>query len=148
MIRKDIPTPHLVTMGDLFDSFDVTKLKGEGNIRKIYKCCDKNALARKIFFRYLHTVFTRMCQGGVVFEWSHVHTTMQIGWQRQPDKAFKNSLKWGNYKGVDVLASNFTNYELRLRFMSKGKLLRLPVVLSNNYRKIVIDKINSGYKYC
>ncbi len=141
-------SPHLITVVDLFCNFDVKKkLTGKGNIKRTYKCEDKNTLARKIFLRYLYIMFTDFLEGDKVFTLP-TRKYMEIRMRRIPQAQFISARKVGNYADVDILASNQMCYEAVITYKVRGVLIDSMVKVSKQLRKIVVNKVNTGYKYC
>lgn len=143
----DYLLPHLVTIDDLFCNFDYTKFKGKGNIKRTYKCADKKALVRKVFMRYMQILVTDMLQGGKVFIFP-TPKFMEMRMRRLSDRQFIAARQSGAYSEVDILISERKCYELVVSY----KVSKLPVEkcvkLSHNYRDMIVEKINTGYKYC
>lgn len=145
---KHIYSSHLVTVKDLFCNFDVkSKLTGKGNIKRTYKCEDKNTLARKIFLRYMEIMLRDFLQGGKVFVLP-TKKYMELRMRKIPQSQFINARKVGNFKDVDILISNQTCYETVITYKIRGVIIDRMVRVSHPLRKIVVDKINTGYKYC
>lgn len=141
-----ITLPHLVTSGDIFSNFDSKKIKGKGNLKKIYKCKDKNYLARKIFSRYLHYLFSDMVEGGKVFMFpTKGYTALKV---RQINSTqFKKARKAGAYKSVDILASNFKCYEICMNYKVGDYMFEVPVKMNKEFVDRMIEKMNEGYNY-
>ena len=147
MINRLLPKPHVITTTEIFVKLDVDKVKGKGNIKRIYKCSDKKALSRKIFLRYLHVLMTAMCEGGRTFVFpSRIH--MELRWRVMRDSTFRINRSLGRMIDIDIIASERKNYELILFHRSFGRVFITPVRLSQNFKDRVAEKINSGYKYC
>lgn len=138
---------HLVTNTDLFVGFDMKKLTGKGNIKRTYKCADKNALARQIFLRYLHIMFTDFLEGGKTFLFPS-KKYLELRMRRIPRQQFIRARASGAYENVDIIASQQLCWEPVLCFRVRNKLIESPVKLSHNFRERVVEKINTGYKYC
>jgi len=138
---------HLTTINDLFDDFNVDKVHGKGNVKRKYKCSDKKALARKIFLRYLYNLMWKLTDGGATFVFP-TRAHMEIRWRKLPDTTFKKARAAGYLGDVDILMSNFTYYEMVLYYKAGGYTFYKPIKLSDNFRQKLLEKVNSGYKYC
>lgn len=138
---------HLVASDDLFCNFDLTKLTGKGNIKRIYKCADKNTLAKQIFLRYLHILFTDFMQGGKVFILPN-RSYMELRMRRIPHTQFINARKNGKYADVDIIMSQQLCYEPVLAYKVRGAFYETPVKVSSNFREILVEKVNTGFKFC
>ncbi len=143
----NVNLPHLITISDLFCNFDVTKLKGDGNIKRKYKCEDKKALAKKIFLRYLYILILDMIDGGKTFVFPY-KKYLELRFRTIPTPQFKAALRAGAYEEVDVLKSNFKCYEMVMTYKWRVWRIERVVKLSHNFRQLIVDKINTGYKYC
>ena len=143
----DYVLPHLVTIDDLFCNFDYTKFKGEGNIKRKYKCADKKALVRKVFMRYMQILITDIIQGGKVFIFP-TQRFMELRMRRLPMEQFIAARQSGAYAGVDILMSDRKCYELVVSYKYHNLPIEKCVKLSHNYRDMIVEKINTGYKYC
>jgi len=139
--------PHLTTINDLFNDFKVEKVRGEGNVKRKYKCSDKKALARKIFLRYLYHLMCGMMEGGTVFSFP-MRATMELRWRRIPDYSFKKARAAGKLSEVDIVMTDRTCYELGLFYKLKNVQIFKPVKLSKNFYDMFITKVNTGFKYC
>lgn len=138
--------PHLVTISDLFATYDVRKFKGDGNIKRKYKCEDKKALVKKIFLRYLYILMTDIIEGGKTFLFpSRQYLELQFRQIKTP--ALKNAIQQGAFSKVDIIACNFKFYEPMLVYKSKGHIIQRPIKLSANFVDRLIEKANTGYKY-
>lgn len=139
--------PHIVTVNDLFCNFDINKLKGKGNIKRTYKCADKKSLMKKIFLTYLAKMFDKFLEGGQVFQFpGHNRCTLQF--RRMKDSTLKKQRASGYLNDLDLLMSRFSHYEPVVQYRVGGLLFIKPVKLSKNYKQQIIDKVNTGYKYC
>lgn len=138
---------HLVTNNDLFDCFDMKKLTGKGNIKRTYKCADKKSLAKQIFLRYLHIMFTDFLEGGKTFMFP-AKKYLELRMRRIPRERYINARKAGHFQDVDILISQQLCWEPVLCYRIRGCLFEVPVKLSDNFRVQMIEKINTGYKYC
>lgn len=139
--------PHIVTVNDLFCNFKVDKLKGKGNIKRTYKCEDKKALANKIFLSYLSNLFTEFLEGGQMFSFPGKYP-LHLRFRVMKDSTLKLRRQNGTLNGLDLIMSNFKFYEPVVMFPFKGGHCIRPVRLSAEFRQQIIDKVNTGYKYC
>lgn len=145
---KNWTSPHLIRCNDLFWNFNMKKLTGKGNIKRVYKCQDKKALAKQIFLRYLYILFTDFLQGGKTFIFPG-RNTMEMRMTRIPRDKFINARKAGKYLDVDVIMSQQLCYEPVLTYKKRdGMQKHSAIKLSNDFRQLLIDKVNTGYKYC
>jgi hypothetical protein len=143
----NVNLPHIVTISDLFCNYDVRKLKGDGNIKRKYKCEDKKALAKKIFLRYLYILMCDMVEGGKTYIFPfkrHIELRFRI----LPDAQFKTALRKGAYEDLDALASNFKCYEMIMVYQQGLHYRQRLVKLSKNFIDRMVEKMNTGYKYC
>jgi hypothetical protein len=143
----NVNLPHVVTISDLFCNFDVNKLKGDGNIKRKYKCEDKKALVKKIFLRYLYHLIYNMVEGGKTLILPS-RKYVQLSFKPMKQAFFKRCLQKGYYQDVDILMSNFKFYELMVTYSFAGKYMTRPVKLSPNFVSQLINKVNTGYVYC
>ena len=142
-----VQTPHLVTVTDLFCNFDSKKVHGKGNIKRRYKCADKRALIKKIFLRYLAILFTEFLQGGSTFVFpGPKHFELRFRLKR--DDWFKKDLAAGKLAGVDPMMTGFKYYEPVMFYKVGERVYMREVKLSEKYRNMVMNKANTGYKYC
>ncbi len=139
--------PHLVTANDIFCNFNVDKLKGEGNIKRKYKCADKMTLVKKIFLRYLFLLMTDMVEGGKVFLFPN-RKHMELRFRRIPDHYFKRARQAGTLMDVNILMTEFKFYELVLSYKIAGVLYERPIKLNKAFMNRIIEKANTGFKYC
>lgn len=139
--------PHIMTINDVFCGYDITKLKGKGNIKRKYKCADKKALLRKIFLRYLYIMISDMLDGGKVFVMPSRHFA-ELKMKRIPDSQFKLARQAGKYSDIDILMSGQKCYEMVLIYKYRGMFREAPMKLSQNFKQQLVDKVNTGYKYC
>lgn len=140
-------SPHLISCNNLFCNFDMTKLTGKGNIKRTYKCADKTALAKQIFLRYLHILFTDFLKGGKTFTFPG-ERYLELRMARIPRHQFIMARSRGAYQDVDIVMSEQGCYEPVLTYKIRGQLMERNVKLSHNFRQMIIDKVNTGYKYC
>lgn len=146
-MREKIPKPHLITTNDIFALFDVDKVKGRGNIKRIYKCSDKKALTRKIFLRYLHILMESLVEGGRTFILP-TRQHMEMRWRTIPNRKFKLARSFGQYADVDVVASGFVHYELIMYYKHAGRTFTVPIRFHQSLKSRLVERVNSGYKYC
>lgn len=139
--------PHVVTCNDLFCNFDMKKLTGKGNIKRAHKCADKNALAKRIFLKFMYIMFEDMVQGGKSFVLpSQRYFELRI--RRIPHADFVRLRQRGILEEVDIIHTGGMAYEPVLVFRKYGRLVARKVRLSQHFRDIMVEKMNSGYKYC
>jgi len=138
---------HLIKNEDLFSTYDVKTLTGKGNIKRTYKCADKKELTRRIFLRYLHIMLTDLLQGGKTFIFP-TKWYLELKMRRIPHQDFIKARKAGAFEDLDVLMSDRMHYEPILSYKRGGKPYAQVVKLSKNYLDIIIEKVNTGYKYC
>lgn len=139
--------PHLVTCNNLFCNYDMKKLTGKGNIKRTHKCADKNALAKQIFLRYLYLMFEDLVQGGKTIMLPS-KKYFEIRMRRIPPAQFIKARQLGALSEVDILATGGCAYEPILVFRSYGRLINKPIRLSGYFKEIMLERMNSGYKYC
>lgn len=141
------PRRHLFSINDLFCTFDLTRLKGKGNIKKKFNVGNKRELLNKIFLRYLYIMFSDLVQGGKIFTFPSKKTTL-LSFRRMTKERLINARKSGAFEDLDLLISDFTYYEMVLTYYVGSRVTKRPVKLSNNFRDIILNKVNTGYKYC
>ena len=149
MIEKKKPYyfSHLITTPDLFCNFDVKKLKGKGNIKRIYRCRDKKHLAENIFLRYLYMLMLYMIeQGDKTFIFPHKRF-MSLHFRVVPQQRIKDNLKVGKLTDIDMLQSNFKSYEMVVSYYYKGLIIHQYVKLSANFLQLLHKKISEGFIY-
>lgn len=144
-----LKTDHTYTTVDIFRNFnsDNVKGKGKGKISRMYKCRDNKALAQKVFLKFLYLVLTDLTVNGNMFRFP----AKQDAFMRMvkiKDEEFKKYRRMGVFRDVDFLKSNFTGYIPAVDYTYTNGRRRLDyLVLSHNFRKIITDKTNEGFKY-
>lgn len=147
IIKRRATLPHLITTNDLFCNFDMKKLTGEGNIKRAHHCADKKSLAKRILLQYLYVMFEDLVQGGKTFMLpSRRYGELKI--RRIPDILFKRTRQKGYHQDIDVIQSGMVGYEPILVYKSYGRIVNTPVRLSAHFKEILLEKTNSGFKYC
>ncbi len=143
----NVQLPYLMNISDLFCNFNLDKLKGKGNIKRKYKCADKTALMKRIFLHYMKLLIEDMILGHKVFIFP-TKKHMELVFKEIRPEALKKYLQGGSYPGLDILMSNRKCYELYITYHRRGIHFGQPLKLSENFRTKIIDKINTGFKYC
>ena len=139
--------PHLATCNDLFCNYDVTKLTGQGNIKRNHRCADKKELCKRIFLRYLHILFADFVMGGKTFLLpSKRHC--EIRFQRMRLASIKHNIANGVLDNLDLLASDRQFYEIVFTIKRGKRFMNKPLHISHHLRDKIIEKASTGYKYC
>lgn len=138
---------HTYSTVDLFKTFNVDNLKGDGKIARKYKTRDKKALAQKIFLRYLYLLLTDLTDGKHIFHFSSKHIS-SIRMVRVSGEEFKTLRKRGMFKDIDFLMSNFSAYFLVMSYVKNGKRITQPIAISKQFADKITNMTNMGYKYC
>lgn len=139
--------PHIITCNDLFCNFDMTKLTGQGNIKRAHKCADKRALAKQIFMRVMCLMIEDLIEGGNTFMLpSRKYFELRI--RRIPKEGFQRLRQAGYMQEIDIVTTGGHAYEPVLVFKRYGQMITRPVRLSKNFREKLAEKMNSGYRYC
>jgi hypothetical protein len=137
---------HVITNKDLFCNFDVKKVKGKGNIKRIYKCEDKKQLTEKIFLRYFYMLILYMIEGNRTFVFPY-KKFVSLHFRVVPERRIKLLLQDGYLKDIDFLASNFKMYELVIGYYFRNMVIHQYVKLSPNFLQLLHEKINTGHIY-
>jgi hypothetical protein len=139
---------HTYSCVDLFKTFNVDNLKGNGKIARKYKCRDKRALAQKIFLRYLYLMLEDLTNGKHIFYFSSKRLSC-IRMVRVSGDNFKELRKKGMFKDVDFLMSNFSGYLLTMDYhWIGGKKVTKYVAVSKQFRDKITNMTNAGFRYC
>lgn len=142
-----IQLPHLITISDLYVNYNVDKLRGDGNIKRKYKCEDKKALAKKIFLRYLYILMIDMIKGGTTFIMPS-RQFLELRWKQMKNWSLQRAIQTGAFQELDILKSGRKFYEMVMSWKSRGLKYERKVKLSRNFEDMVIEKVNTEYKYC
>lgn len=137
---------HTVSTVDLFNNFNVDKLKGIGNIKKKYKSGCKKFLAAKIFLRFIEMMLEDFVEGDIFY----LPTSNLATFSFKPikNKDFTRAYKSGKFGELDFLISNFTIYVPIFRYFYRKSFHTRNIVLSKQYKERMLEKTNTGYKYC
>jgi len=67
--------------------------------------------------------------------------------KRVQGDAFKNLRKGGKWRDIDIIASNFSGYEIRLFMLGKRTPREKSVYLNRVYKNVISKKTNEGMNY-
>jgi hypothetical protein len=136
-----------MTCNDLFCNFDPQKLTGKGNIKRTYKCADKHSLAKQIFMRVMYVMIQDLIEGGNTFMLPS-RRYFELRMRRIPKDGFARMRQAGYMQEIDVVSTGGHAYEPVLVFKRYGQMITRPVKLSKNFREMLAEKMNTGYRYC
>jgi len=143
-LKKD----HTYSCVELFKTYNVDNLKGNGKIARKYKCSDKRSLAQKIFLRYLYMLIDDLTDGKFIFYFS-AKKLSSIRMVRISGDKFKELRKKGIFRDVDFLISNFSGYFLAMDYYNtKGTRITKHIALSKQFKDKITKLTNEGFRYC
>ena len=136
---------HTISAVDLFNNYKIEKLKGIGNIKKIYKSGCKKLLTAKIFMRFIALMLDDYMNGDMI----HLPTknVAYFGFKKETGSIFTKSYNSGKFEGLDYLMSNFSLYLPIFRYFYKGKIRSKTIKVCDKHKKQMIDRTNQGFKY-
>jgi len=146
-------TTHAFSQGDLFHNFDSKKFEfkeGAGTfaeMKKKYKHETKEVLIAKIFWAFMKLVFKDMVVDGVTFHFPTKNIVM-LTWSEVSGEKFTKAYQSGKFDEIDFLSTNFRLYLPIFKYFYKGNFRERPLILDKNFQKVIIEKVNKGYKYC
>jgi len=133
---------HIITAKDIFAYYDVTKLKGDGNLRMIYGRKDKRDLVISIFNVYIAEMFDVFVEGGIVFNFPDQKTS-KMAFYEVPRDIIRKSRQAGKLQMLDPVASGFTGIKTLIKLPSNKAIFDVNVVLSKNYQETIYKKLNT-----
>jgi hypothetical protein len=146
-------TTHAFSQGDLFHNFDLKQFQfkeGAGTfdeMRKKYKHESKEVLIAKIFWAFMKLIFKDMVNNGITFHLPTQNIAM-FTWVGLSGDVFTKAYQSGKFDEIDFLSTNFTLYLPIFKYFYRGKFKERSFILDKNFQRVIIDKVNKGYKYC
>ena len=67
--------------------------------------------------------------------------------KKYEEEQFIKGRRNGKWKDVDFLASNFSGYQMVMRFMSQGIVREKPIYLDPAHRDLITEYTNNGKQY-
>lgn len=144
---------HAFSQGDLFNSYDSSKLKFKDKVgtsremRAKYKCGSNKLLIAQIFWVFIKLVVADLIRKGTTFHFPNKSIAM-FTWKRIEGEEFVKSYRSGKFDNIDFLSSNFTLYVPIFKYFYRGKFKEKNIIVNDILKKERDDKVNNGFKYC
>lgn len=137
-------------VNELFLNFNLKKIKLTTKQLKELGFFSKRALINKIFTEHVKQVVDDIIDNSAMFELptgSKRRTIMKMNKIEGED--FKKARKRGKFKDIDILASNFSGYQIGFNmYYADGRPCRERVVYVDGKRKKKItSNVNNGKQY-
>lgn len=141
-------TGHAFNMKDLVANLPYKKLKLTcKTCREITSDGHKDEVAKIIFREHFILVLNDIIYNGTVFWLPTLKMRSCIKMQSTTGEQFKKLRKLGKWKDFDLIASNFTGYQLGF-FMYGNRTPRIKAIYVNEkLKKAIADKVNAGFSY-
>jgi len=144
---------HAFSNSDLFQSFDVSKIKFKESdithkkLQVAYKYSSKLALVCKIFYALIELIIKDMVKTGSSFSLP-VKAFSMFTWRKLQGDKFKKAYVSGKFEGLDFLESNFTIFQPVMKFEYRNKHYERQIIPGKGLKDEIIQKTNDGFKYC
>ena len=143
-------TGYCFTSTDIFSTFDKTKIK----IRKQlcedkYGCNKKQRLCETVFIYCWYLILLDIIENNITFVLPLFNNrTASVYAKPVTGEKFKRARQNGAYADIDILASNFTGYQLTYSWKTtKGTYREKPIYITKRFKDIFYKKINEGKQY-
>lgn len=135
-------------LSDLFYNFNCKRLKITcEECFKINKDPHRGILAKKIFRECLKVVINDIIDNNVTFHLPTGARKSDLHMKRVRGKAFKNLRRYGKWREIDLISSNFTGYEIALYLYGQRDPRIKSVYLNPEFKNRIIENINKGMNY-
>lgn len=141
-------TGYAMNIHELFYSFPTKKMKMSA------KACEelignrhKEEIAKKIFKSAINMVLEDIIENSVAFELPTGVRKAQLRMKRFGREEFSKARRYGKWRDVDFLISNFSAYQIIFRFQSKGVMRDKLIYLDPEHRDRIVTHTNNGKQY-
>lgn len=141
-------TGYALTVGNLFESFDVSRLKlSSKQCEKLLGNRHKERIVHDVFKYAVKLVIDDVIHKSVAFSLPTGVKSCRLGMKRFRDMDFQKARRAGKWRDVDFLASNFTGYQMSLLLTSAGVIREKLIYLDTQNRDIITNYTNEGRQY-
>lgn len=140
---------YAFVLDDIFKNFNTRKLKFPQSICRYYTYdYDKKLLSQTIFMECVKLVLEDIIENNVTFKLPTGKRKSYIHVHRIAGEDFKNCRKYGMFRKIDFLKTNFSGFRLAL-VMVRGGRERIKLITANNrYEDKLIEYTHQGKQYC
>ena len=135
---------------ELFDTFNTKQLKIRKDVvQKKYGLNKKQRICASVLIYCFYLILLDIIENNVTFvlplfngKRASIYARPIVG------EDFKRARQHGAFKDIDVIASNFTGYQITYSWQSKdGSYTYKPCYISKAFKDAFIDNINKGKQY-
>ncbi len=141
---------HTFSTKDLFHNFPIKKLKmSYENVKKIYSDGDKRSLAASIFNKGMQLIIEDIIENNIYFLLPSLGSNESYLYMDKTTGAdFKKAVRYGKWRDIDFLSSNFTGYQLCLTIKSKKRPeKKKSIYLDYKHKDRITELTNQGKRY-
>lgn len=142
-------TGYAFRLRDLFIKFPFEKLKFDGgSFQEIFKTKERCIICARILAYSLKLIVTDIIKNNVTFILPTNSKYAELYVRRTSQEEFAKIRQAGYDQDVDFLETNFTTYRLSFRWQGRNLLRQKPCYMSLSLKKLMIENMNNGMKYC
>lgn len=144
---------HAICTSEMFRNFKYKKLdmKCKDSLKLTNKN-DREPYVCRIFRNMFAYIIQDIIENNIIFQLPTGKKHCEIYMDRITGEDFKNFRQKGKWKGLDILTSNFSGYQLLMDLGGISNGRKKPIYLNKELRDRIIEKSNNGdkmlgYKY-
>ena len=139
---------YTLNLKDLFCNFNVKRLKlSAAKCEEVLKNRHKEIIAFKVMKYCIKLVIEDIIHNNATFHLPTNKKKATIRMKKYEEEQFIKGRRNGKWKDVDFLASNFSGYQMVMRFMSQGIVREKPIYLDPGHRDLITEYTNNGKQY-
>lgn len=142
-------TSYCFSAYDLYETFNKKQLKIRRDIvQKKYGVNKKQRLCASVLIYCFYLIILDIIENNITFVLplfnnrdASIYAKPIVG------DAFKSARQRGAFSDIDILASNFTGYQLTYSWSSKTGYRYKPIYINKRFKDVFYKHINSGKQY-
>ena len=140
---------HCFFAKDLFETFNKKQLKIKREVvQKKYGVNKRQALCASVFIYCMYLIILDIIKNNITFVlplFNGKNAFIYMKPVRGED--FKKARQRGAFAGIDILASNFTGYQLTYEWEAPSGIRNKPAYISRQFKDMLYENINKGKQY-
>lgn len=141
---------HCFTAYDLFETFNKKQLKIKRTVvTEKYGLSKKQWICASVLVYCFYLILVDIIENNVTFvlplfngRRARIYAKPSVG------EEFKKIRQRGGMEGIDIIASNFTGYQITYEWEDRARNIRSkPIYLDKQLKKAFYDNINKGKQY-
>lgn len=134
---------------DLFETFNKKQLKIRRDVvQKKYGVNKKQMFCASVLVYCFYLILLDIIKNNVTFVLPLFNNKQATIYARPiVGEEFKKARQHGAFADIDILATNFTGYQLTYSWETKSGYRYKPVYINKRFKNILYENINNGKQY-